>query len=883
MAQHNLRVAALLGQGHRLYTFLPWCLMKNNLALKKNLDQFKTDLSHDFTRKGHIISITNKLVSFVDDLLVTLFQKHGLEEGNHICLLAIGGYGRRELQLYSDVDLLLLHSDTIPDACLQRAQLFIQDCWDIGLDLSHQLTSVRACAELASQDLSVISSLLDMHILCGLGSLMDELTYQIHPLNMWTSHDYFFAKIQEQNQRYKKYNETAYNLEPNIKYGPGGLRDLQILLTIGKRHFGITKLADGITYGFITEKEYEELIHCQHFLMRVRFALHVLAQKKEERLLFDFQIKLAQMFGYQDNPQSLAIEQFMKGYFTVIKRTRELNEMLLQWFSENISHEQTQHLLPLDDDFQLSNDYIEVRHPNVFEDNPAALLQLFLWIAKQPDIKGVRASTIRLIRQNLYLITQHFREHKLATDIFMGILKTGNNPYEALQLMSRYGVLGHYLDCFAAVTGQMQYDLFHVYTVEQHTLFVIRNMARFKNERYAQQFLLASKVMSSIPNHEVLYLSGLFHDIAKGRGGDHAELGALEADGFANRHHLSDYDRQLLVWLVENHLLMSQTTQRQDIYDPKTIQNFCNLLPDSDYLDYLYLLTVADICGTNPALWNAWKDSLLKEFCFAAKQAMRQEKILLDENTLINTRQQQAMEILIQGGMVDANVQALWRNFKGNYFLHEPPEIIARHTKAILDCKQFPLILIMPHHSLGGTEVFIYMPHRDERFTITTTVLSNLHATIQEANILTCANQFDLDTYIILDEQNRAFFDEQHTKDIYQALMEHLTDEDTLPNITKRRLSRTQAHFNLTPKITYSEDNERRHTCLFLIASDRPGLLAQISRIFLSEKIHLLNAKITTAGERVEDMFYITNHNGDVLDQSEQDRLSEKLMVRKEG
>lgn len=845
---------------------------------KQPLEAFKNEISHEFTQNGNIVTLTRKLVSYIDELLISLFHKHTLEKGNHICLLALGSYGRRELQLHSDIDLLLLHSETIPDTCLKRAQCFIQDCWDMGLDISHQITTVNACAELACKELSVISSVLDMHVLCGRGLLMEELLYKTHPLHMWTSHDYFFAKQQEQNRRYKKYNETAYNLEPNIKYGPGGLRDLQILLTIGKRHFGIKNLAEGINYGFITEKEFEELLHCQHFLMSVRFALHVLAQKKEERLLFDYQIKLAALFGYQDTPQSLAIEQFMKAYFKVIKRTRELNDMLLQWFSEAILDLPIQNLTPLDEAFQLSNDYIEVRHPKVFEHNPQTLVQLFLWIAKSPHIKGVRANTIRLVRQHLYLINTAFRSSKAVTDTFMTILKTGNSPYEALQRMSRYGVLGHYLECFAAVTGQMQYDLFHVYTVEQHTLFVIRNMARFNTADYVQQFPLAAQIMSNIPTHEILYLAALFHDIAKGRGGDHSELGALEASDFAARHGLNDADKHLLTWLVSNHLLMSQTTQRQDIYDPKTIHHFCSLLPENRYLDYLYLLTVADICGTNPALWNAWKDSLLKELYWSAHKTMLQEKILLDETALINRRREQAMVILLQDNVSIADVQALWDTFKGNYFLHESPDIIARHTNAILTCNQFPLILILPHHSQGGTEIFIYMPHNDERFTITTTVLSNQHVTIQEANILTCNNQYDLDTYIILDEQNQAFFDEHRTLSIHDELVLHLSCEHQLPTLIKRRLSRTQAHFNIAPKITFSDDSEGRYTCLFLLANDRPGLLAHVGRIFLSEKIHLHNAKITTVGERVEDMFYITNQHGNVLTSNEQEVLRTMLM-----
>jgi [protein-PII] uridylyltransferase len=327
---------------------------------------------------------------------------------------------------------------------------------------------------------------------------------------------------------------------------------------------------------------------------------------------------------------------------------------------------------------------------------------------------------------------------------------------------------------------------------------------------------------------------------------------------------------------------MSKTTQRQDIYDPKTIRNFCNLLPCSEYLDYLYLLTVADICATNPALWNAWKDSMLKELYLASKKLMQEDKAMFDETGLINARRENALKILKAEGIHQDQVHPLWHNFKNNYFLHESPETIALHTRTILECKQTPVILIMPHHSQGGTEVFIYMPHRDDRFTLTTTILSNQHATIQEANILTCDNQYDLDTYIILDEQNRVFFDQKHIDEIYKALKEHLLDKGTLPTIKKRRLSRTQAHFNLTPKITFTEDQERKHTCLFLITSDRPGLLAHISKIFLDQNIHLHNAKITTAGERAEDMFYITNKQGNVLDENEKQQLTEKLMeIRK--
>lgn len=853
--------------------------MKNsNYELKQTIRQFKEELADTFCKTLNITQTTHKLVSFVDETLIDLFQKNKLDISGNFCLVAIGSYGRRELQLYSDIDLLLLHCDNTTNTELNQAQRFIQDCWDAGLQISHQITTVNDCAKLAHQDLSVISSILDIHPICGRNSLMEELQYQTHRLHMWSSQEFFFAKLSEQHKRYEKYNETAYNLEPNVKYGPGGLRDLQFLLCIGKRNFDIKKFSDGIKYGFITDKEYDELIHCLQFLWRIRFALHSIAHKNEERLLFDHQVKLAEIFNYKDNAKALGIEQFMKAYFKVIKRARTLNEILLQWFNETIIHQQKQTITPLDRWFQLSNAHIEAKHSRVFSDRPHAILELFLWIAKHPEIKGIRASTIRLIREHLYLIGKSFRVSSFATKTFIAIFNTANNPYEALHQMSRYEVLGRYLESFAAVTGQMQYDLFHVYTVDQHTLFVIRNLGRFLDNRFKKQFPLCVEIMNNLSSPQDVYLAALFHDIGKGRGGDHSQLGAIDALEFSRTHKLSNDSRQLLIWLVENHLLMSHTAQRHDIYDPKTIDTFCNKLPMPHYLDYLYLLTVADTCATDPNRWNGWKDTLLKELYFAAKKALEQDKPLLDEKTIINLRKSDALHKLKSNGVSESAIEPLWQQFKGLYFLHESAEVIAKHTQAILECKQFPLVMILPHHSMGATEILIYMPHRDERFTITTTVLNNHHITIQEANILTSKNNFDLDTYIILDENNQAFLNEKRIRSIECDLISKLSETSLLPTITRRRISRAQAHFKRSPQISFTTDAKRDQTALFLITEDRPGLLANISRVFLKLKILLINAKIATAGERAEDMFYITNQFNNHLNVEEEDILRNEII-----
>ncbi len=849
-----------------------------NHVLKNSLKQFKEQLGNEFCHQANITHLTRKLAIYIDHLLIDLFHKNKLNSTN-FCLLALGSYGRRELQLYSDTDLLLLHSEDTPKRELVKAQQFIRDCWDMGLEVGHQITTVRACAELASRDISVISSMLDMLHLSGSGKLQEQLRYEIHTLQIWPSTDYFFAKLQEQKNRHIKYAESAYNLEPNVKYGPGGLRDIHILQSISKRHFSINNLSEGISYGFITDKEYEELMSCQHFLWRVRFALHLLAGKAQERLSFDYQIKLANLFGYKDSPHSLAIEQFMKDYFKVTKRIHELNDMLLQWFNETIAHETTQKIVHLDHEFQLANQLIETRDPNVFTNSPTSILKLFHWLAIYPEIIGVRAATVRLVRESLFLIKHSLTDSSEAAELFIRIIKEATDPYIALNKMSEYGVLAHYLECFGTVMGQMQYDLFHVYTVDQHTLFVIRNLSRFKDAEYTNQFPLCARVIPAIQKPEILYLSALFHDIAKGRGGDHSELGAIEASHFADRHSLPEEDKALLVWLVQHHLIMSQTAQRQDIYDPKTIQNFYNLLPQPEYLDYLYLLTVADICGTNPALWNAWKDSLLKELYQATKRISRKKTEAEDEKEIINAKKLEASSLLIEKGYSENQVTSLWESFKNRYFLHESPQVIARHTKAILSASEFPLVMILPHHSQGGTEVLIYMPHRDERFTITTTVLTNHYVTIQESSIITCDNQFDLDTYIILNEKDQSLLNDSQARTLQKALGSSLAKKP-LPKVAQRRISQALAHFNVATQIIYSEDAKNRYTQLFLITNDRPGLLATISRVFLAAKVHLYNAKIATAGERVEDMFYITNATGLILNEEEKHELKNRLICQ---
>lgn len=851
--------------------------MKNaNRSLKGAIRAFKNTLGDEFCHHPNMTTITHKLCQYIDGLLIDLFHRNGLTNKSKIALFALGSYGRRELQLHSDIDLLILHADDATPEALNQAQQFIRDCWDLGFEISHQITTPERCADLASQDLSVMSSLLDIHHLCGSGVLLEQLEYEIHNLQIWPDATYFEAKVREQKNRYLKYAETAFNLEPDVKNGPGGLRDIHILSNISKRYLKTKHLSEAIAFGFIRDKEYETLHQCQLFLWKVRFGLHTINEKAEERLSFDCQIKLAKLFGYEDKPHSLAIEQFMKDYFKATQTIRVLNEILLQSFRESILEQPFVKITPLDDEFQLSSTFIEVRHPEVFAKNPAALIKLFHWIAIKPEIEGIRASTIRMVRESLFRINHKIQTAPEVIHWFMDIFKRSEDPFIALNKMSDYGVLSHYLDCFGQVAGQMQYDLFHVYTVDQHTLFVIRNISRFRQDAYSGTFRLCNKLISSIQHPEILYLAALFHDIAKGRGGDHSLLGGEEAKQFALKHQLPEEQTELLIWLVKHHLLMSQTAQRKDIYSPQTIEAFTEALPKPYYLDYLYLLTVADICATNPTLWNAWKDSLLQELYHSSRAFLESEHARINESELVRSKQNNALVFLQAEGLNSPEIQSLWSHFRNRYFLHESPEVIARHTHAILTAQQIPLVMISPHHSHGGTELFLYMPHDDVHFALITSVLANHHVTIQEALVTRCDTNFDLDTYIILNDNDQSLLSSTQSQKLQKALLHHL-ENLTIPEVIQKRISRVMAHFELETNVSYSTDPISKTTVMFLVTNDRPGLLALISQVFLKLGIHLHNAKIATAGERVEDTFYITNSSNAPLLPLQQQELTQEL------
>ncbi len=809
---------------------------------------------------------------FVDCMLHYAWHQFDWPMG--ISLEAVGGYGRCELLPHSDIDLLILadSNDTL-DGAKSYIERLLTLLWDIGLEIGQGVRTIEECVTIAREDITVATNLMESRTLVGDKSLHPRLMAATAPDQLWPADEFFRAKWDEQIHRHQKYNDTEYNLEPNIKNAPGGLRDIQMIGWVAKRYFQVRTLRQLQGKGFFTEEEFSLLLNGEEFLWRVRYGLHMLAGRAEERLLFDHQRELAKMFGYSDNSENLAVEQFMHRYYRLVLALRELNDVLLQFLHEVVLQKgQRQQVVPLNERFQLRDNYIEAAHIYVFEESPSALLEIFVLMAQHPEIEGVRASTIRMLRENRHLIDDAFRSNPENTQLFLKLFSHPAALVPQLKRMSRYGILGLYLPEFGQVTGQMQHDLFHIYTVDAHTLKVVQNICDFLLPEAKEEFPVAAHIMTRLPKMELLFIAGLYHDIGKGRGGDHSVLGAVDAELFCQRHGISPRETRLVVWLVEKHLLMSSVSQKQDLSDPEVIHNFALNVGDQLHLDYLYNLTVADINGTNLELWNTWRASLMRQLYMETKRALRRGlENNVDKQELIEETQVAALRRLERKKIAPEQAWRLWSDMGEEYFLRETPSDIAWHTSAMLHHSDSdkPLVLIKNTTSrelAGATQVFVRSKGRRNAFAAVATGLDQLNLSIQDARIYNSKSGYTVDTFFVLNQDGEPLGDDQtQLKRIQSALLDELSLVDDYSEVISRRTPRRLKYFAVPTRTSISNDMVSGHTVLEVISPDRPGLLACIGRIFMQSDIQLQNAKIATLGERVEDVFFITDSQGEPL------------------
>ena len=849
---------------------------------RQALTDSTASLHSRFAQGASVSELVHLRSALIDALLMRLWRHYAGKLRETSALVAVGGYGRGELHPFSDIDITVLTGSDLSQAAETALSEFFTALWDIGLEIGHSVRTISQCREESADDITIATTLIEARLIDGPATLFEQMKAAISTGEIWPSDRFFEAKRAEQRARHHRYDETAYKLEPNVKGSPGGLRDIQMIGWVAKRHFGVASLDELVAHDFLTPGQLRILKDGQAFLWRIRYGLHVLTGRREDRLLFDHQSRLANMLGYEDAAYTLAVEQLMQRYYRTVMDLSRLNEMLLQLFEEAILMDPHAKPRPINARFQVKNGFLQTTNNQVFANNPSALLELFLLLQQHNDVRGVSAYTIGLIKRNLYLIDEEFRQNPRNHRLFLDILRAPAGVTHELRRMNLYGVLGLYIPSFGRIVGRMQYDLFHAYTVDEHTLFVVSNLRRFALTRFDQEYPHCSRLMQSFENPEIVYLAGLFHDIAKGRGGDHSELGAVDAESFCLEHGMSQYDARTVAWLVKNHLALSMTAQKKDISDPEIINEFAALVGDHVHLDYLYVLTVADVRGTNPQLWNSWKATLFRDLYELTARALRRGlENPIDREQLIDETQAAARELLNSSGASDDAIDAVWTLFTEEYFLRYRSEEIAWHTGILADSATESgcgLLDVRKHADGDGIEAVLYTPRNRRSFALATAMLAELGMTIVDARIVPIANQFSLDTYIFMQPDHRTVIDAARLDEIRRTMTSILTTDDTPAVKVTRSAPRQVRMFSTKTVINFGTDISNKRTVMELAAGDRPGLLSIVGQTFIEFEVNIENAKILTIGERAEDVFYILDENNKPLTDKVCNQLRERLV-----
>ena len=822
----------------------------------------------------------------VDEALRGAWDRFG--PGGDAALVAAGGYGRGELHPGSDVDLLVLVGARRAAALRRRRsdpriESFIAAVWDLGLEVGHAVRSVRQCAAEARRDLTVITNLVESRPLAGSRDLFEDMRGAVAPSRMWPAAEFFRAKEREQRERHLRHRDSACNLEPNVKEGPGGLRDIQTIAWVARRYFGAREgaspgLRDLFDHGFLTEEEFRSLRDGRDFLWRARTALHYLAGRREDRLLFDRQIEIAAHFGYRDADHNLGVERFMKRYYRTVQSVGRLNELLLQLFRERFLDRQGRpgEARPLNRRFQVRGGRIEVVDDGVFRRHPSALLEIFLLLQRRPDLSGVRASTIRQIRRCLHLVDEGFRGDPACRSLFLEILREPRGLARTLRRMHACGLLGRYLPEFGRITGLMQFDLFHACTVDEHLLRTVAHLRRFGRPDLRAELPHCSDVFDTLPKPELLHLAGLFHDIAKGRGSDHSEDGERDAAAFCERHGISRYDAGLVGWLVRRHLSMSMTAQREDISDPAVVRRFADLVGDPVRLDYLYLLTVADMRATHPDLWTDWKDALLRDLYQAAHRVLLhhvdgRRPAAADE--IARECRDEARRQLggVGGPPATSLLEDLWETLEPDYFVLTPPEAVAWHAAEVLGKGSAPVVAVRTHRK--RTEVFFHAPDRDHLFAAAATLLERAGLTVVDARVFTAGDGMCFDSFTVAEPTGEPIEEPRRREEIRRLLARGLGDPEKSAYPTHRLPRRQVKSFRIPVRVTFDDRPADGRTVMEIVCGDRPGVLSRIGWALAGAGASVHGAKIATLGERVEDVFRITSRSGGPLTAREREDL----------
>lgn len=857
------------------------------------LEQFRNDLNQRFRSSAHAGACIRALSSRIDKELRTLWAElvsarvpaQSPAGAPGACLIATGGYGRGQLFPGSDVDILLLCAEGRSPALDAAVRAFLAAAWDLGLELSQSVRTLPDLIHFARIDQAGYTALLDARFLCGDRGLSRQMQQSLQAPDLWPAEEFLRAKLEERDQRHARHADTAHNLEPNLKNGRGALRDLQTTRWISQRCFGLSRWSALVAPGLLQADEARRLARAETWLGTLRFALHLISGRREERVLFDHQPALAQLFNRPGaHPREHPIESLMQRYFRAAGDIDRLSQALI----ERIARRVEQVHVPLatiagSQHFGLSGDAIEALGSYKGFTVASDLMEPFLCLTRNHSSRTLGPDLAQALAKALPKFRRALARDRLAHEALETILRT-RRPFRALTEMHRQGLLGALLPPFARVSGRMQYDLFHVYTVDQHTLFLIRNLERFFEPDADKQFDLAHELALRVRQPELLFFAGIFHDIAKGRGGDHSKLGAVDVRRYLKSQGAATADIDMVAWLVENHLLMSVIAQKQDIQDPDVVRRFAEKVGDWERLECLYLLTVADIRATNPKLWNGWKNKLLGDLYQATRfQLRRGTDQPVNRQDRVRATRLKALELLTGEGCMFNAVEALWDDFPEQSFWRYTPDQLRWLTQAIVSHGRpgQPLVAVRAVGGGGGTrEIFVRVPDQAGIFATITSMLDRMDLSVIAARIMTCKSGHTLDTFQVLDLRKEEQDSMTRNLEIQMALNMAFAERPLKPKLAKRRATREQRLFKFTPQIAFESRSDDHGTLLSLVCADRPGLLASVAHAFRDADVRVHSARIATFGERAEDFFTVTTQDGRKLDANGSQRLREALLTR---
>ncbi|MFT2090466.1 [protein-PII] uridylyltransferase [Paraglaciecola sp. 2405UD69-4] len=833
----------------------------------------KTDLS-----TANIDDLILGRATFIDALLGQIWELMGLSAQKHISLVAVGGYGRGQLQPYSDIDLLILSKKALSKEQQEQIGTFITFLWDIGLDIGQSVRTIKETIQQAKQDVTIATNLVEARLLTGSEDNFLALQQKLQSRGYWSSKDFFLAKYQEQKLRHAKFKDTSYNLEPNVKESPGCLRDIQSIGWVAKKHFNAIDGKELVRHGYFTPEEFSELIECRETLWRIRFALHLVAGRSENRLLFDYQTDVATRLGF-GNDGKASVERMMKSFFRTVRRIRELNDMLLQRFGQDVLALKVKQGVDVNQDYELLDGLIAPKHENVFA-SPEDILKFLLLVASTPEVKGLHSSCLQQLRQARRTFSnQYYVEIESCRTLFLELVRHPNFFGLGWDIMHKHGILQAYIPEWDHIVGMMQFDLFHAYTVDEHTHRLVKNIHHYSSPEN-KEFPRCGNIMKSLSKPDLLFIAAIFHDIGKGRNGDHSKLGAVDVKKFCEHHGLKDKDTELIRWLVESHLLMSVIAQRRDIYDPEVINEFAQAVRTHNNLNHLYVLTLADIRATNDNLWNDWKASLLRELYLLTQKALDNGlecKVALQDR--INEHQTIARESLLANGMNNTQISQFWHRLSDDYFARFKPEQIAWHANVILASHpmtdDFLLVGTSEGTSKAGAELIVYGKDRARMFAQIASVLDSRNCSIRDAQIMRTHDGYIFDSFIIQEHNGDRITSPSRLKSLKEAVEEQL-NKPGVQHTNKRKMSRQMKQLDVPTKVRFYT-SKTNTSIVELEALDAPGLLATITEQFIALKYKLHQAKITTIGERAEDLFIITNEHDQPLTHAEQVELKNRL------